>query len=114
MSINLGGVYTSTTDAAIAAFDTEVKLVYQGAGYLRNTVRVKTGVTGQQYAFRRMGAGMAYQQTSSAEAITPNDTSHAHASVAMMNSLPLPRYRATRSPAAMPRWASPPAHLPAA
>ena len=77
MSINLGGVYTSTTDAAIAAFDTEVKLVYQGAGYLRNTVRVKTGVTGQQYAFRRMGAGMAYQQTSSAEAITPNDTSHA-------------------------------------
>jgi hypothetical protein len=30
MSINLGGVYTSTTDAAIAAFDTEVKLVYQG------------------------------------------------------------------------------------
>jgi hypothetical protein len=26
MSINLGGVYTSTTNAAIAAFDTEVKL----------------------------------------------------------------------------------------
>ncbi len=77
MSINLGGVYTSTTDAAIAAFDTEVKLVYQGSGYLRSTVRVKTGVVGQQYAFRKMGAGMAYQQTSSAEAITPNDTSHA-------------------------------------
>ena len=76
MSINLGGVYTSTTDAAIAAFDTEVKLVYQGEGVLRNCVRVKTGVTGQQYAFRKMGAGMAYQQTSSAEAITPNDTSH--------------------------------------
>jgi len=76
MSINLGGVYTSTTDAAIAAFDTEVKLVYQGEGVLRNTVRVKSGVTGQQYAFRKMGAGMAYQQTSSAEAITPNDTSH--------------------------------------
>jgi hypothetical protein len=76
MSINVGGVYTSTTDAAIAAFDTEVKLVYQGEGVLRNTVRVKSGVTGQQYAFRKMGAGMAYQQTSSAEAITPNDTSH--------------------------------------
>ena len=76
MSINLGGVYTSTTDAAIAAFDTEVKLVYQGEGVLRNCVRVKTGVTGQQYSFRKMGAGMAYQQTSSAEAITPNDTSH--------------------------------------
>ena len=38
---------------------------------------MKTGVVGQQYAFRKMGAGMAYQQTSSAEAITPNDTSHA-------------------------------------
>lgn len=77
MSINLGGVYTSTTDAAIAAFDNEVKLVYQGEGYLRSTVRVKTGIVGQQYGFRRMGAGQAYQQTSSAEAITPNDTSHA-------------------------------------
>jgi len=76
MSINLGGVYTSTTDAAIAEFDTEVKLVYQGEGVLRNCVRVKTGVTGQQYAFRKMGVGIAYQQTSSAEAITPNDTSH--------------------------------------
>lgn len=77
MSINLGGVYTSATDAAIAAFDTEVKQVYQGSGYLRPTIRVKTGVVGQQYAFRKMGAGMAYQQTSSAELITPNDTSHA-------------------------------------
>ena len=77
MSINLGGVYTSTTDAAIAGFDTEVKQVYQGSGVLRPAVRVKAGVTGQQYAFRKMGAGMAYQQTSSAEAITPNDTSHA-------------------------------------
>jgi hypothetical protein len=76
MSINLGGVYTSTTDAAIAEFDSEVKLVYQGEGVLRSSVRVKTGVVGQQYAFRKMGAGMAYQQTSSAEAITPNDTSH--------------------------------------
>lgn len=76
MSINLGGVYTSTTDAAIAEFDTEVKLVYQGEGVLRNCVRVKSGVVGQQYAFRKMGIGVAYQQTSSAEAITPNDTSH--------------------------------------
>jgi capsid protein len=76
MSINLGGVYTSTTDAAIAAFDTEVKLVYQGSGVLRSCVKQKTGVTGQQYAFRKMGQGIAYQQTSSAEAITPNDTAH--------------------------------------
>ena len=77
MSINLGGVYTSTQNAAIASFDTEVKLAYQGEGVLRSTVRIKTGVTGQSFAFRKMGASVAYQQTSSAEDITPNDTSHA-------------------------------------
>ncbi len=76
MSIHLGGTYTSSTNAAIAAFDTEVKLAYQGEGVLRPSVRVKTGVTGQQFAFRKMGASVAYQQTASAEAITPNDTSH--------------------------------------
>lgn len=53
-----------------------MKLAYQGEGVLRSSVRVKTGVTGQQFAFRKMGASVAYQQTASAEAITPNDTSH--------------------------------------
>lgn len=76
MSIFLGGTYTATTNAAIAAFDTEVKLAYQGEGVLRSSVRVKSGVVGQQYAFRKAGASVAYQQTASAEVITPNDTSH--------------------------------------
>lgn len=76
MSLSLGGVYTATTNAAIASYDTEIKLAYQGAGYLRSCVRLKTGVTGQQFAFRKMGAAVAYQQTASAEEITPNDTSH--------------------------------------
>lgn len=76
MSIHLGGTYTATTNAAIAAFDTEVKLAYQGEGVLRSSVRVKTGVVGQQFAFRKIGASVAYQQTASAEEITPNDTSH--------------------------------------
>lgn len=74
MSIHLGGTYTSTTNAAIAAFDEQVKLAYQGEGVLRGTVRVRAGVVGQQYAFRKMGASVAYQQTASAEEITPNDT----------------------------------------
>jgi hypothetical protein len=53
-----------------------VKLAYQGEGVLRNSVRVKTGIVGQQFAFRKIGASVAYQQTASAEEITPNDTSH--------------------------------------
>lgn len=77
MSINLGGTYTAVTNAAIASYDTEVKLAYQGTGVLRSAVRLKTGVVGQQHGFRRMGSAVAYQQTASAEMITPNDTSHA-------------------------------------
>jgi len=76
MSINLAGTYTATTNAAIASYSQEVKLAYQGSGYLRSAVRLKTGVVGQQHAFRRMGAAVAYQQSASAEMITPNDTSH--------------------------------------
>lgn len=76
MSINLAGVYTATTNAAIASYDTNVKLAYQGAATLRPCVTVKSGVVGQQHAFRRAGAAVAYLQTASAEMITPNDTSH--------------------------------------
>lgn len=85
MSIHLGGTYTSTTNAAIAAFDTEVKLAYQGEGYLRSSVRVKSGITGQQFAFRKIGYSVAYQQTASAEAITPNDTLHTKISATLTN-----------------------------
>ncbi|MGH8235403.1 MAG: phage capsid protein [Steroidobacteraceae bacterium] len=77
MSINLGGTYTATDNAAVASYESAVKLAYQGSGYLRETVTYKTGVVGQQHAFRRAGAAVAYQQSASAEEITPNDTSHA-------------------------------------
>jgi hypothetical protein len=85
MSINLGGTYTATTNAAIASWDSSVKLAYQGAGYLRETVNLKTGVVGQQHAFRRMGAAVAYQQSASAEELTPNDTSHAKVFATLTN-----------------------------
>jgi hypothetical protein len=77
MSINLGGVYSATTNAAIISYDSAVKLAYQGSGYLRETVNYKTGVVGQTHSFRRMGAAVAYQQSASNDVITPNDTSHA-------------------------------------
>jgi hypothetical protein len=75
MSINLGGVFSTATNAAIASYDTEVKQAYQGAAYIRNRVRVKTGVVGQTHNFRLMGEGIATQHTS-AEMITPADYSH--------------------------------------
>jgi hypothetical protein len=75
MSINLGGTYSTATNAAIASYDTEVKQAYQGAAYIRNRVRVKTGVVGQTHNFRLMGEGIATQHTS-AELITPADYSH--------------------------------------
>lgn len=75
MSINLGGVFSTNTNAAIISYDTEVKQAYQGSAYIRNRVRVKTGVTGQTYDFRLMGAGIATQHTSS-ELITPADYAH--------------------------------------
>lgn len=75
MSINLGGTYSATTNAAIASYDTEVKQAYQGAAYVRNRVRVKTGVVGQTHNFRTMGKSQATQHTSS-ELITPADYAH--------------------------------------
>ncbi len=75
MSINLGGVFSVNTNAAIASYDVEVKQSYQGAAYIRNRVRVKTGVTGQTYNFRKLGTGIATQHTSS-ELITPADYAH--------------------------------------
>lgn len=75
MSINLGGTYSATTNAAIASYDSEVKQAYQGSAYIRNRVRVKTGVVGQTHNFRLMGEGVATQHTS-AELITPADYTH--------------------------------------
>lgn len=75
MSINLGGTFSATTNAAIASYDTEVKQAYQGAAYVRTRVRVKTGVVGQTHNFRLMGRSQATQHTS-AEQITPADYTH--------------------------------------
>jgi hypothetical protein len=75
MSINLGGTYSATTNAAIASYDSEVKLAYQGSSSLKSRVKVKSGVTGQTHQFRKMGQGVALQHTT-AEQITPQDYTH--------------------------------------
>ena len=75
MSISLGGTYSVTTNAARAAYDTDVKLAYQGEGVLRSTVTLKTNVQAQTYFFRKFGANV-MSQHSTAELITPADTQH--------------------------------------
>lgn len=64
------------TQAAVTEFDSEVKHEYQGQGNLRNTVSLRTNVTGEAYKFTRMGKGLANQKASQAD-VTPMDISHA-------------------------------------
>jgi hypothetical protein len=84
MSISLAGTYTATTNAAIASYDSEVKLAYQGTGTLKQRVRVKSGVVGAVHFFQKMGAGVATQHTS-AELITPADYQHNKVSCTLSN-----------------------------
>jgi Phage capsid protein len=85
MSISLAGTYTATTNAAIASYGQEVKLAYQGSSRLRDTVKLKTGVVGQQHFFQKLGLGVALQQTSSAQTITPADYSHSKVAATLTN-----------------------------
>lgn len=75
MSISLGGTFSATTNAAVMSYDTEVKLAYQGSSRLRDTVTVKSGVTGQQHSFRKFGSQVALNTGSNA-LITPADYQH--------------------------------------
>lgn len=47
------------SSAAIASFDAEVKHAYAGAGKLRPTVKLRTGVVGSTHRFPKMGKGTA-------------------------------------------------------
>lgn len=49
----------SLTTAQISSFDDMVKQAYQGAGRLRPTIRVKTGVVGNTHRFTKIGKGVA-------------------------------------------------------
>lgn len=72
------------TNAAVIAFDNEVKHEYQGAAKLRNTVTLRTGVVGESYKFTRMGKGIANQKATQAD-VTPMDISHARQTATMQN-----------------------------
>lgn len=68
MSINL-------SNAAVQQFDDLVKHEYQARGRLRNTVTIRTGVTGDTYNFTRMGQGIANQKATQAD-VTPMNVDH--------------------------------------
>lgn len=63
------------TDAAIQQFDDMVKQAYQEeGGALRKTIRVKTGVVGNQHKFPTMGKGMATPRLPQTDVIPMNIT----------------------------------------
>lgn len=63
------------SNAAVQEFDSEVKHEYQGTKSLRDTVTIRTGVTGDAYKFTRMGKGLANQKATQAD-VTPMDITH--------------------------------------
>ena len=72
------------TNAAVIEFDSEVKHEYQGMGRLRNTVTLRTNVTGESYKFARTGQGLANQKATQAD-VTPMDVTYGRQTATMEN-----------------------------
>lgn len=71
------------SSVAVDVFDSEVKHAYQQGGYLRNTVTNRTGVVGDLYKFRKMGAGVASARMGTSSLVTPMDISHSFANATL-------------------------------
>jgi len=72
------------TNSAVQEFDSMVKHEYQASGKLRNTVTLRTNVTGDAYKFARMGSGLANQKATQAD-VTPMDVSHGRQTALLQN-----------------------------
>lgn len=70
------------SSAAITEFDAMVKHAYQGAGLLRKTVRVKTGVVGSSHRFPKMGKGSATRRATQTD-VVPMNVAHTNQSATM-------------------------------
>ena len=57
-------------------FDSEVKHAYQGDSLLRQCVRIRNGVVGDTYNFRRMGKGLATERTAPSADVVPMNIDH--------------------------------------
>ena len=72
----------SISNAFVTLFDTEVKQAYQGDAVLRNTVRLRTGVTASTHKFTKIGAGVAQVRVPQTD-VTPLNVTYSQATVTL-------------------------------
>jgi hypothetical protein len=72
----------SISNAFVTLFDTEVKQAYQADAVLRNTVRLRTGVTASTHRFPRIGAGVAQVRVPQTD-VTPLNVTYSNATVTL-------------------------------
>lgn len=74
----------SLDQAAIAAFDAQVKHAYQQQGRLRHTVRVRNNVNAATYRFPKLGKGQATVRVPQTD-VTPMNVSHTNVTATLEN-----------------------------
>lgn len=72
----------SISNAFVTLFDTEVKQAYQADAVLRNTVRLRTGVTASTHRFPRIGTGVAQVRVPQTD-VTPLNVQYSNATVTL-------------------------------
>jgi hypothetical protein len=72
----------SISNAFVTLFDTEVKQAYQADAVLRNTVRLRTGVTASTHKFPKIGSGVAQLRVPQTD-VTPLNVTYSQATVTL-------------------------------
>lgn len=72
----------SISNAFVTLFDAEVKQAYQADAVLRNTVRLRTGVTAATHKFPKIGAGVAQVRVPQTD-VTPLNVTYSQATVTL-------------------------------
>lgn len=72
----------SISNAFVTLFDAEVKQAYQADAVLRNTVRLRTGVTASTHKFPKIGSGVATARVPQTD-VTPLNVSYSQATVTL-------------------------------
>jgi hypothetical protein len=72
----------SISNAFVTLFDTEVKQAYQADAVLRNTVRLRTGVTASTHKFPKIGSGVAQVRVPQTD-VTPLNVTYSQATVTL-------------------------------
>lgn len=72
----------SISNAFVTLFDTEVKQAYQADAVLRNTVRLRTGVTASTHKFSKIGSGVAQIRVPQTD-VSPLNVNYSQATVTL-------------------------------